>query len=133
MGKRRFGGLLGCYRRNWRLQLSIGALQLLGLEARDATAYHLLLHFHLWLLLLLDLIIFNPNITVRGIGLLGKAHLRIEAGRGRSDRARLEDVLVQGSSSRHHDFVALCVGRFMMVHAGACRSISPSVDSDTRV
>ena len=47
MGVIRFGGLLDYRRRMWRLQLSIGALQLLGLEARDATAYHLLLHFHL--------------------------------------------------------------------------------------
>ena len=99
------------------MQLSMGALHWLVGLARDASACHLLLHPHL----LLSLANLKPHIIGRLVVLLRVAHLRIVVGRGRTDSARLEFVLVLGSSSsRHHDFVALGVGRFVIVHAVTC-------------
>ena len=95
------------------MQLSMGALHWLA-----GLACHLTLHPHL----LLSLANLKPYIVSSlVVGLLRVAHLRVV-------------VLVLGSSSsRHHDLVALGVGRFVIVHAGTCRSIAPSVDGDIRV
>ena len=136
MGKHRFGGLLYHNRSYRRLQLSMGALQLLRLAAGDAAAHHLMLHPHL---LLLGLVNLKPDIIGSGVGLLRVPHLRVVFGRGRAYWARLVNVMVLWSSSRYHDlFVALRVGGFVIVHTGTCHSgtcryIATLVDSNIRI